>query len=362
MLFALIQTSCTKDEDYPVDPNGAITVVNVAGTSAEIDYTGDLDDDPDYKLAWGKRIKGEEKYDIDYNIAFNGGRIITGLDYSTTYEVAVFQPNGDTTPYNTVEFTTEAFEAIEFINVVATNHIFTSVGEEITFKITKGKNDLGITKLYLATYIPNNDDYSMKEFIELDVTKNGSIFSFTIPKEALPLNYSYTKNYELYYGTNTNRLNKVYSPLSNGRNFDPNFIVFNSKIALNKVLKQSSITSRKCNTKKAYYINFEGVLYDYTFLQENKPKKSIIIKNLDNNAELILSDDLADDCNRFYTSRLETYQGVVHNGLEASSLYVEFIKDESQGLVAGNYSIKANYALENGDYFETNTFEFEITE
>lgn len=359
IFLILLQTSCSKsEEDFLIDPNGEISIARIMGTQVELHYAGDLMDDNSNRIIWGYKKKGELNFEKNDAQSLSSIEIFRDLEFSTTYEVATFFPNGKPTPYNTVEFTTLAFDNIT--NIEIEPMIFVNIGEEISFETDGGTADFGSSKLFFVSIPEDQEGEEEQTIIELDVTQNAANYSFIVPEEALPENFSFTKAYKLFIGQNINQINEIdYNIQNSGNILDLTFRVFNSEIALNNTRNQLSEASDNCTGERAYKVSIEGFLFESFYLFDNPHQSTVIIKNLDTNAELILSEELQDDCNNYRISRLGVNHHV-HNGMAANLLSIEFIEDEAQGLVPGNYSVQVNYSFEDGRFFETNVFEFEL--
>lgn len=350
MLFALIFSSCSKDEEFEpeIDANGMVTLVSNSGTEATVSYSGDLINESTYSINFAIRKKGETEYINSVYTNINS-YTFEGLGPSETYEVTVLVDGLKESPYNTVEFTTAPFQYVLKSNMEEDVFLKTELGYNAEFEVDGiSGSDLGNTQLFLVDL--ENEDYKVK----LNVTKEGNILKFEVPQEALPTLRSYRKVYALHYGTNANKLTPLEYKYNNDYKRSIRIDVYRPETYIGHFFSQDIYTNTNCGFNKAFRISFEGSFY---WLREGP--QSVLLTNLDNGTELIMLSTEVDTCNTFSQGIIEKQNS--WKGLYHSALHINFLESIDQGLVPGNYSVKIMYNLDDG-FHESNTFEFEITE
>lgn len=156
------------------------------------------------------------------------------------------------------------------------------------------------------------------------------------------------------YSIDGDEMNSVMYKLKDVGGYDVTLQVSYNDTYIGKLLNQRRKRTNGCGDNDVFQIGFEGYFYWFRGGEE-----SVVLNNLDTGAELIISNELEDVCRNFRFGFID--KDNTWKGLSKSSLYIDFLESEAQGLVPGNYSIKINYDLDDG-FHESNTFKFEIEE
>ena len=346
LFFAILFSSCSKDEE-PKGKVGSnqIYVSQVQSHSANVQFR-DATNQETHTIVVTKKESGEVVFSGEANATDS----IENLEANSVYIISIEVLGYEQTPYDVVEIKTKLIDDIVSTNLEDDNEA--ELGYEVKLTTTMTNDD---TIDNLKFYLVNIDDAPEK--VEIVMIKNNSVLSFVVPENLLPLESQLThKEFKIQYGTADNNLENLAALDRNSRLNDYTIKIYYPEIT---IFSKGSERNIFCEFKTGYYISLGGL---YPSLYEGKhdeSKANLYLKNLDNGKELFfMGIDYSNTACHVFQRRLFTdYTG--YNGMNYGTLNIRFLKDEEQGIVAGNYSAKVTYELADG-FHESNTFEFVI--
>lgn len=186
-LFAsIIFNSCSKEDSFKgeIDPDACIEVTDIGSSSANIRFSN-FDNSKGHALVVTKREGGSEIFS-DQPI---GIPKFENLEPGQNYIARIDVEGYETSPYESVEFTTLPFDFILSSNMEGSGRFRTETDFDVELTTDGGK---GNKLTNYAMYLVDSQDESF--IIKLDVKRNDSKLTFKVLEDFLSIPETYQKN------------------------------------------------------------------------------------------------------------------------------------------------------------------------